>query len=137
MAPASIPARTGHTFTGEINAPPHGEAGHGMAATLLAGATCPCGGCDHMLVLECGCDLSREIEGLAAHLLERGKPEREVLAQLNAHFGLVAPGASRTRATTVAPPADGLDGLADAFSKSPTIGGPADVPTGARKMNEP
>lgn len=133
MAPASIPARSGHTFTGEINAPPHGEAGHGMAASLLAGATCPCGGCDHMLVLECGCDLSREIEGLAAHLLERGKPEAEVLAQLSSHFGLAAPGRSRG---SIAAPGDGLDGLADALSKKPAIGGPADVPSSARKINE-
>lgn len=82
-----------------------------------------------MLVLECGCDMSREIEGLAAHLLERGKPRHEVAAQLQQHFGLVLASAPAAR-----PPSgpDALDGLADALSK-PGVGGPAQVPTGARK----
>lgn len=126
VGPASIPGRTGHTFTGELNVPPHGEKGHGLAQSLLAGATCPCGGCQGMKLLECGCDTAREVEGLAAHLLERGKPSSEVLAQLTQHFGLVASGGS-----PVAP--SGLDGLADAFRTKPGIQGPANVPSSARR----
>lgn len=135
MSPASVPERSGHTFTGEINAPPHGEAGHALAQKLLAGATCPCGGCDHMVLLECGCDTAREIEGLAAHLLERGKSSTEVFAQLNQHFGLVAPDGAR--GSVVPAPGDGLEGLADAFSKKPSVGGPAEVPSSARRIVEP
>jgi hypothetical protein len=129
MGPATIPARDGkHTFTGEINVPPHGEKGHGLAQTLLAGTTCPCGGCQGMQLLECGCDTAREVEGLAAHLLERGKPETEVLAQLSEHFGLVAPRASRTPGA-----ASGLEGLSEAFRTMPGIQGPANVPSSARR----
>lgn len=128
VGPASVPARTGHTFTGELNVPPHGEKGHGLAQALLVGATCPCGGCQGMLLLECGCDTAREVEGLAAHLLERGKPDAEVFAQLSEHFGLVV-----ARGSAVQVPASGLDGLADAFKTRPGIQGPANVPSSARR----
>lgn len=130
IAEASMPARKGHTFTGEINAPPHGPEGHKLAQSLLAGATCPCGGCQGMMLLECGCDMSREVEGLAAHLLERGKPAAEVLAQLSQHYGLAA-GAAPAAALP-----DGLDGLADAF-RGPAIRGPAEVPSSARRTSPP
>ena len=125
VGPASLPARTGHTFTGELNVPPHGEKGHALAQELLAGAMCPVG--EGTRLLECGCDTSREIEGLAAHLLERGKPREEVLAQLNQHFGLVARGPAAQGSTS------GFDGLADAFQKRPGIQGPANVPSSARQ----
>jgi mono/diheme cytochrome c family protein len=85
-----------------------------------------------MQILECGCDMAREVEGLAAHLLERGKPRDEVAAQLEQHFGLVlARGPSPTTPMKGAP--DALDGLADAFAKESAVTGPANVPTGARK----
>lgn len=125
VGPASIPARKGHTFTGELNVPPHGEKGHGLAQTLLAGATCPCGGCQGMALLECGCDTAREVEGLAAHLLERGKPGAEVVAQLTQHFNYVAPGAPTSPS--------GLDGLSDALRTRTGIQGPANVPSSARR----
>lgn len=128
VGPASIPGRSGHTFTGELNVPPHGEKGHGLAQVLLANATCPCGGCEGMRLLECGCDTSREVEGLAAHLLERGKPESEVLAQLTQHFGLVAAGGAGGPKKE-----SGFDGLADAFKMKPGIQGPANVPSSARR----
>lgn len=128
IGPASIPGRSGHTFTGELNVPPHGEKGHGLAQVLLANATCPCGGCEGMRLLECGCDTSREVEGLAAHLLERGKPESEVLAQLTQHFGLVAAGGAGGPKKE-----SGFDGLADAFKMKPGIQGPANVPSSARR----
>lgn len=127
VGPASVPARTGHTFTGQLNVPPHSEKGHALAQTLLVGATCPCGGCQGMQLLECGCDTAREVEGLAAHLLERGKPDAEVLAQLSEHFGLKGARAA------VQTPASGLDGLADAFKTLPGIQGPANVPSSARR----
>ena len=138
MSPAVMPRRTGHTFTGEISVPPHGDAGHRLASSLLAGAACPCGGCQGMLVLECGCDMAREIEGLAAHLLERGRAPSEVAAQLQSHYGLAlaAPGAASRRA---APSPDPLSGLAEAFENAAgaEVGGPADVPTGARRTATP
>lgn len=130
----TMPARaSGHTFTGEINAPPHGAEGHELAQSLLAGATCPCGGCQGMMLLACGCDVSREVEGLAAHLLERGKAGPEVLAQLSEHFGLVAGGMRAAPATGVPP--DGLDGLADAFRRGSGVRGPAEVPSSARRTS--
>ena len=137
MGEASMPARKGHTFTGEINAPPHGPEGHKLAQSLLAGAACPCGGCQGMMLLECGCDMAREVEGLAAHLLERGKPTAEVLAQLSEHYGLASSGSTTpgTASSGAALP-DGLDGLADAF-RGPGVRGPAEVPSSARRTAPP
>lgn len=128
-----MPEARGHSFTGDIQVPPHGEKGHSLAASVLAGAACPCGGCAGMWLLECGCDTAREIEGLAAHLLERGRPPEEVLAQLGRQYGLV---------TAAAPPA-ALPSLPDALSglsgvvPGPAVRGPVDVPTGARRTASP
>src|SRR5687767_9407982 len=72
--PGAMPEpRTGHTFTGQVDVPPHGELGHTLAAKVLGEIECPCGGCENMTVAECTCDVAKEVEGTAAHLFERGK----------------------------------------------------------------
>lgn len=119
----------GHTFSGNVEVPPHGEEGHALAASLLAGAACPCGGCGGEPLLTCGCDTAKEIEGLAAHLLERGRPREEVAAQLRSHYGLAlaasaAPGAAPRNLDG---PLDDLSGLLEGRPR-----GPIDVPSSAR-----
>ena len=88
LAPAVLPPpHKGHTFTGQVNVPPHSEEAHQLADTLIAGITCPCGGCQNMKLGECGCDTAKEVGGYAAHLLERGKHGDEVLKQLEPRYG--------------------------------------------------
>lgn len=118
----------GHTFTGEVQVPPHGEVGHALAASLLAGAACPCGGCGGEPILSCGCDTAREIEGLAAHLLESGRPREEVAAQLRSHYGLVV--VSAPAAPPRVAPGGALEGLSGVLEGR--VRGPVDVPSSAR-----
>ncbi len=87
-----------------------------------------------MAVTECGCDTAREIEGLAAHLLERGAGDDVVLARLAGRFGLAVSGASAGEtgparsAVPVSNLPDGLAGIAGAAE----VKRPQDVPTSAR-----
>ncbi len=134
--------KRGHTFTGKVDVPAHGEPGHTLAQSVLAGLACPCGGCSDMVVTECGCDTAKEIEGLTAHLLERGSRGDEVLAQVAGHYALeVAPSvlaAAARYSLSGAPPSVSGGDIPEDVSRilqKPAGAGvsrPRDIPTSAR-----
>ena len=155
LAPAVLPPpHKGHTFTGDVNVPPHSEEAHQLADVLLRDVTCPCGGCDKMKLGVCQCDTAKEVGGFAAHLLERGKRGDEVLSALAPRYGLEldAPLLAQARTITLANPQfadappmeslgeaapssstlDGLSGLSEMASK-PGVQRLIDVPTSARR----
>ena len=139
--------KRGHTFTGNIDVPAHGEPGHALAQQVLAGLACPCGGCSDMVVTECGCDTAKEIVGLTAHLLERGSRGDEVLAQVAGHYALDVPPAvleeasqlslsgAPPRTTPALGPGSGIPDDVSRILQKPAganVTRPADVPTSAR-----
>ena len=161
LAPAVVPPpHKGHTFTGDVQVPPHSEAAHQLADTLVANVTCPCGGCEKMKIGVCQCDTAKEVAGFAAHLLERGKRGDEVLTQLTPRYGLVLDEAVLAQAQTLAladpqlleegaphvhsPEAapgpagpgssafDGLSGLSEIANSKKPVQRLLDVPTSAR-----
>lgn len=162
LAPAVLPPpHMGHTFTGDINVPPHSEAAHELANVLLKDIPCPCGGCQHMTLGECTCDTAQEVGGYAAHLLERGKRGDEVLAQLQPRYNLQLTDAVRATAAKitlangappeavggaqeamngVAPATEGggnpLAALATLAGKGGNVQRLVDVPTSARPGSE-
>ena len=81
-----------------------------------------------MVLLECGCDRAKEIEGIAAHLLERGRPDSEIVTILSADYGV----RFGSRGSGTAPTTD-LELLSETMNRSPGVRGPAEVPSGARK----
>lgn len=134
-------ARRGHVFTANPDVPAHGEAGHALAQRVLAGLGCPCGGCSDMVVTECGCDTAKEIEGLTAHLLERGSRGDEVLAQVAGHYALEVPPAVLAAAARLALSGEdvgGSSGIPEDVSRmlqkpaGPGVTRPRDIPTSAR-----
>lgn len=155
LAPAVLPPpHKGHTFTGNVDVPPHSEQAHQLADVLLRDVTCPCGGCDHMTLGTCTCDTAKEVGGFAAHLLERGKRGDEVLTALAPRYGLdIADHLASARGISLANPQfadapapeqeaadvpasssstlDGLSGLSEMASK-PGVQRLIDVPTSAR-----
>lgn len=161
LAPAVVPPpHKGHTFTGDVQVPPHSEDAHQLADTLVANVTCPCGGCEKMKIGVCQCDTAKEVAGFAAHLLERGKRGDEVLTQLTPRYGLVLDEAVLAQARTLAladpqlleegaphvhsaeaapGPAgpgssafDGLSGLSEIANSKKPVQRLLDVPTSAR-----
>lgn len=161
LAPAVVPPpHKGHTFTGDVQVPPHSEDAHQLADTLVANVTCPCGGCEKMKIGVCQCDTAKEVAGFAAHLLERGKRGDEVLTQLTPRYGLVLDeavlaqartlaladpqlleeGAPHVHSSEAAPgPAgpgssafDGLSGLSEIANSKKPVQRLLDVPTSAR-----
>ena len=129
------PPPRGHTFTGKVDVPPHGDVGHELAAKILGEVACPCGGCSDMSLLECGCDLAKEAEGIAAHLFERGKTGAQVLAQLSERYRFEVPPSVLARVGSVGsgapstapePAPAGLSGMLEGISR------PLDIPTSAR-----
>ncbi len=127
--------RRGHTFTGEVDVPPHGELGHKLAGQILGEVACPCGGCTDMTIGECTCDVAREAEGLAAHLFERGKNGAQVLGQLGTRYGFQVPAAVLAKAEKVGAPMASSSGPPAAASGGgllDLVDRPLDVPTSAR-----
>jgi hypothetical protein len=84
-----------------------------------------------MSLAECGCDVAKEAEGVAAHLFERGKNGAQVLTQLATRYGFEVPAATLARAEKIGAP-HASEPLPEPGFMGLGVDRPLDIPTSAR-----